>query len=366
MLRVKHIPALDGIRGIAILLVLIHHTIPGLIPGGFLGVDIFFVLSGFLITRLLVDEWGKTGSISLRRFYYRRLLRLGPALALFLLACALLMIYWYPHQAGMHPASLLWALLFATNWHVAFNYEGPTLTLITWSLSIEEQFYMVWPVTVLLLMRGGAGRKALIGLTALGVIAIAWRRYDLLYAYAPVPRRYFGTDTRADTLLVGCFVALLPSIAITARIKLYSIAASIGSIVALACLVSTSSTEDGVLYAGLFTVIALMVGVTIWALVNVRPVWLSAVFSFAPLRWFGRISYGLYLYHWLVVTFPLGNMPMWGSVLFKLGVSIGMAALSFYLIERPILSLKNRKKSVTATVPVDAKPFPLAASSSSA
>src|SRR5688500_4199596 len=144
----RHVPELDGLRGIAIIAVLVHHQLTSFsLKGGFLGVDLFFVLSGFLITGLLVSEFEKTGSISIRRFYMRRVLRLGPALALYLISCLLVAYYTQLISVSRQLKLMAIALLYSSSWRMAFGWD-PVLdtTVIIWSLSIEEQFYLVWPL----------------------------------------------------------------------------------------------------------------------------------------------------------------------------------------------------------------------------
>src|SRR5882724_3561789 len=211
--RAKHVPALDGLRGLAILLVITHHQlIPLSLKGGFLGVDLFFVLSGFLITTLLLAEFDTTKAISLKNFYARRALRLGPALLVYLLACLIV---------AYHSQLLEWtrelkliglALAYSTNWRMAFRWDA-TLdpTSIIWSLSIEEQFYLLWPLVFFACLMSKFRRSHIIAGLVFVVFSIMLHRYLLLRAGADLNRLYYGTDTRADAPLVGCLMALIPA-----------------------------------------------------------------------------------------------------------------------------------------------------------
>ena len=179
----RHVPELDGLRGVAIIVVLIHHQLTTfLLKGGFLGVDLFFVLSGFLITGLLLSEFEHTGSISIRKFYMRRVLRLGPALALYLIACVIVAYYTQQIISVQRQLKLIaYALLYSTNWRMAFDWD-PVLdpTAIIWSLSIEEQFYLVWPLLLFGCLALRLKRKFIaLGLVAV-IVAICLHRNSLL------------------------------------------------------------------------------------------------------------------------------------------------------------------------------------------
>lgn len=354
----RHVPELDGLRGIAIIAVLVHHQLtPFSLSGGFLGVDLFFVLSGFLITGLLMDEFEKTGSISLRNFYMRRSLRLGPALALYLLASLAV-----SHQRQLMSVAnqiklTVIALLYSTNWRLAFGWDS-TLdpTAIIWSLSIEEQFYLVWPLLVLGALALKLRRRALIAGLGLTILAVMLHRYRLSYDAVPLTRLYYGTDTRADALLVGCLIALLPITAIGSRTKRWLNIASIFSAAGLLYLIVASSFGDEFLYRGGFTGIALLAGILIFVAASSPPRLLSAILKWSLLRWFGRISYGLYLWHWLVVQntslYYLGYWEPWA----RLAIAVGIASASFYFVERPFNRLKSRFGMTPTVIRSDPRP----------
>jgi len=361
----KHIPELDGLRGLAILTVIIHHELtPFSLDGGFLGVDLFFVLSGFLITSLLLGEYLKTATISLKNFYMRRLLRLGPALATYL--CASLLVTWHNQLIDLNRQLKLvaYSLFYATNWRMAFRWDE-TLdpTAIIWSLSIEEQFYLIWPLLLFTCLAFKVRQKYIVAGLILVTFGIAINRYLLLAAGSDLTRLYYGSDTRADALLVGCLFAFLhvavPSWRLKAFVKAAGVACAIGGV----ALIATADFSDLFLYRGGFTIFALLAGVVIFSSANSPVRVLSILFSWRPLRWLGEISYGLYLWHWLVVrnvTFHfLGRLEPWS----KLGLALGIAAASFYLIEKPFNRMKTRfsaKTNSPRTTPIPITPAALA------
>lgn len=340
----KHVPELDGLRGIAILSVIIHHHLtPFSLRGGFLGVDLFFVLSGFLITRLLVGEFGKTASISLKNFYMRRLLRLGPALAIYLAASLLVTYYTQLIDLTRQLKLIAIAVFYSTNWRMAFGWDSSLdPTAIIWSLSIEEQFYLVWPLLLFGCLALKVKRRFIVAGLALVIIAILVHRYLLLEGGVDLTRLYYGTDTRADALLIGCLFAFINIQRVGLRTKNLLNVASVCSAFCLVFLISTADFSDQFLYRGGFTGIALLSGILIFVAANSPPRILSSALGWRPLRWFGEISYGLYLWHWLIVSstsfYSLGYWEPWA----RLGLALGITAASFYLVERPFNKLKTR------------------------
>jgi peptidoglycan/LPS O-acetylase OafA/YrhL len=340
----RHVPELDGLRGIAIITVLIHHQLtPFSLNAGFLGVDLFFVLSGFLITGLLLAEFEGTKTISLRNFYMRRVLRLGPALALYLIGCLAVTHYTQAISLTRQLKLIGIALIYSTNWRMAFGWDDVLdPTAIIWSLSIEEQFYLVWPLVLFGLFSLNVRRRYIAATLAIVITAILIHRFSLLNAGHELTRLYYGTDTRADALLMGCLFALVP-LRLDARLARTSLMiASVLSVVCLTYLIGSAEFTDRFLYAGGFTIVALAAGIVILAASTSQPPVLSAFFQWGPLRWFGHISYGLYLWHWLVVRntsfYYLGRAEPWAKLL----VAVGIASASFYLVEKPFNKLKKR------------------------
>jgi peptidoglycan/LPS O-acetylase OafA/YrhL len=357
---------LDGLRGLAILSVLAFHL--HLLPGGSLGVDIFFVLSGFLITALLAEEWQRRGSISLKAFYLRRSLRLLPAFLTLLLLLGFSSL-WIESadEARARRAEVIVAGCYIANWPNLHRTGMPTLGH-TWSLSVEEQFYLLWPVLFYGMLRLGLSRRQVLLFVCTGIVASALHRmvlYDLHRVFGPekaanVMRLYMGLDTRADTLLVGCLLGLLVSwdmLPRTQRFVFWVGIASLVSVVSLSYLSCYRCLDHSQYYHGLFTAVALMVGVIIVRLLS-RPSGLgSRVLESAPFVGAGRISYALYLFHIPIISWlrPAGlgwRFP--ATTLLVVGLTLASALLSYCCIERPCLRLKDRMRPRAATAPVDA------------
>jgi peptidoglycan/LPS O-acetylase OafA/YrhL len=350
---IRYQPALDGLRAFAVAAVIAYHFGAGWAAGGFLGVDAFFVLSGYLITTLLVTEFGRRGHINLPAFWARRARRLLPALLLVLAAIAL-------YAALLAPASQLDALrgdgisslFYFANWHFVLSGQSyfdlfslPSPMRHLWSLAIEEQFYLVWPLIVLACLRVGRGsRKVLVGACLVGIAASAVVM-AVLYEPSDPSRAYYGTDARAHTLLVGAALALLLMRRRPERRGSVLALHLAGLLAAGACLwawVSVSDQGSG-LYHGGSLVFAIAVAVVIASAVqpNRRSVWspLRAFLSLGVLRWIGVISYGLYLWHWpatVVLTETRTGLSGPALTAVRLAVTVGAATLSFYLVEQPI------------------------------
>jgi peptidoglycan/LPS O-acetylase OafA/YrhL len=366
---------LDGLRGLAVLLVLAGHL--RLVPGGFLGVDIFFVLSGFLITALLVEEWQQRGAISLPRFYGRRALRLLPAFFALLVACSLATwLFSPPEERAAFRKELAVAACYVANWQGLLRVGMPSLGH-TWSLSVEEQFYVLWPLTLLVLLRLGARRRHVILLVGAGIIVSAAVRVVLYRLHrAPGPekeanifRLYTGLDTRADALLVGCLLGLLASWGLLPRSRRFVTWSGWTSLVAVGALgyfVLNKCWEHAQFYYGLFTVVALLVAVILARLLAAPSRLASPLLESAPLVGVGRISYALYLFHmpilhWLRPTGLGWKYP--GQTMLAAGLSFAAAILSYHAIERPCLRLKHRLRGAPPAKPQaeEKAPLPLAA-----
>lgn len=342
---------LDGLRGIAILLVLAFHL--GIVPGGFLGVDLFFVLSGFLITRLLLEEWQETGTISFRRFYLRRALRLLPALAVMILACELYTYCFrtFEEWRSLHHEALV-AACYLSNWPTLHGVAMMTLGH-TWSLSMEEQFYLLWPIGLWVMLRAGWDRRS-IGLTVIGLIVavMGWR--SLQYAQRPatevervlqVLRLYMGFPTRVDTILVGCLVGLLTAgrkVPISRWGKPASMLAFPLAVVALGYMVGHSCLEHGQFYRGLFTGVAFLVGVILFRLLAGPVAIVSGILESAPLVGIGRLSYALYLFHVPILRWLPSLERRWAHAALALLLTLGCALVSYFAVEQPCLRLKDR------------------------
>ena len=346
--KLGHRSELDGVRGISILLVLFLHLGIGL-PGGFLGVDIFFVLSGFLITSLLVEEWDHKGSISLKAFYIRRVLRLMPALLALLIVtgCYALFFLDQAKAAGVYQGILL-TLSYVSNWIFAFYPSVRVGPLgITWSLAIEEQFYLVWPILLSLALKLRVRRRTILLVLIFAIAAVAMHRRALFGGGASVTRLYYATDTRADALLIGCLAALLLSWNLIPQSKYLRPVMHAFALVAVAFvayLAGTSAMQDAVLYRGFFTLVSLAIGVALIVLMMWPSNLVLSLLRFPALRWIGRVSYGLYLWHWPVREFMTSDIHKASPARIVCigGLALGITALSFYLVEKPFLRLKRK------------------------
>ena len=210
--RLAYMPELDGLRGVAIIGVMLAHAKVPFLKGGSIGVSIFFVLSGFLITTLLVQEFDRFQSISLKNFYMRRVIRLAPALiAMLIVFCLLSFVLLSKDRAYWNYTDSIIAVFYFSNWAKAFSIHPPDFLLHTWSLSVEEQFYMIWPIVLLLILRVSKHRyyAAIVAVTI--ALLSCFFRIFLCASGATIARLYFGLDTRIDGLMVGCTLGVVIS-----------------------------------------------------------------------------------------------------------------------------------------------------------
>jgi peptidoglycan/LPS O-acetylase OafA/YrhL len=331
-------PWLDGLRGIAILMVLAHHTEPVLLPRGWLGVDLFFVLSGFLITSLLIEEWKTEQRISFRLFYARRALRLFPALAVMLFVAALLM-YFLP-GVGQNYRSILYCATYVSNWIMALDLDKVSSTLIlTWSLSVEEQFYLVWPIMLYAALRWRL-RPCTMLITLAGLIVLVCTHRSILVAQgATVLRVAFASDTRADSLLAGCCVGVLANYGLLPGFSaLLRLMIGVLSVVFLLYLAGFGQPEG----VGLSLVAVFFAGLLALLLSN-PPKPLISVLSSKSLVWIGRLSYSLYLWHlYAYFAIQMSGVPQRFRILAAVPLAFALATASYYFIERPSLTFKAR------------------------
>ena len=350
--RLRYVPALDGLRALAVAAVFAYHAGLDWARGGFLGVDVFFVLSGYLITALLVREWRQEGRIDLRRFFRRRARRLVPALLALLVAVSVAVPVLAPDQAYRLRGDVLSALGYLTNWRLIFEHQSyfqamgrqPLLQHL-WSLAVEGQFYVVWPLVLLVLLRRWDARRLVWPILALaGASTILMAQ---LYRPGVDPSRlYYGTDTRAAALLIGAALACRPPrwrsrprMGLPRRAALEVASALALGVLALA--VVATSEFDAALYKGGFLAAAVVAGVLVAVATHPRG-WLGLVLGSRPLVWLGRRSYGIYLWFWpvMMLTRPHSDIPLTGAPLLglRIAVTLVLAAASYRLVERPLRS----------------------------
>ena len=361
-------PGLDGVRAIAVLAVIAYHLGAGWMRGGFLGVDLFMVLSGYLITSLLLLEHERSGRVSLGAFWQRRARRILPAVILLLTTLAAYSLLW---ATPVERASLRWDSLAAltswANWRFVYDGSGywaqfgpPSPLTHFWSLAVEEQFYVVWPLAVAAFLLVARGRRWVVaGLTAVGIAASAVAMALLFDPLAP-SRAYLGTDTRVQTLLVGALGAVLARpgphrLVIGARWS-----AALGGVAAVAVLAALVFVGDQTawMYRGGFTAFAVVALVLVVAAGEVSgPV--RRILGAPALVWIGRRSFGWYLWHWpLIVLLTPERLGVDGAgrVVVLLALTVVTAEISFRVVEQPVrtgaLRLRTRQLPVGALASV--------------
>jgi peptidoglycan/LPS O-acetylase OafA/YrhL len=347
-------PALDGVRGLAVSAVVLFHGGVATVPGGFLGVDTFFVLSGFLITSLLLAEYDREGRIRLLAFWGRRARRLLPAL-LVMLAVVTVAGRWLlaPDDERLLRGDALAALGYVANWRMIYRGAGyftqtaaPSVLQHTWSLGIEEQFYLVWPLAVAGVLGLSAGRRRVVIATCLAGIAASVGAAALLYRPDDVNRAYFGTDTRAQALLIGCALAVVaPKLTHRFVTAPLAVAGALGTV----WLWSHADGSAAWLYRGGFTAAALATGAVLVHAVTQPASVTARLLSRPPLVWLGKISYGVYLWHWPLFQYLSGErLGFAGGRLLALrcAATLAVAVASYWLVERPIRRQLRRPRSL--------------------
>jgi peptidoglycan/LPS O-acetylase OafA/YrhL len=339
--------------------VLLYHT--GVLPGGWIGVDTFFVLSGYLITSLLLAEHDRTGGIALKAFWGRRARRLLPALFLLLAGVGLFAAVVATAEARSVIRQDLWgALTYSSNWLDIVRGSGywetftqPSPLAHVWSLAIEEQFYLVWPLVAWWALRRG-GTRRLVTVAAAGAVVLAAWAIGLAWTGASVDRLYLGTDTRAPALLLG---AALGALRVgTARPELRR-AAHVAGPLGVALLAWAAFTLDGrdpEVYRGALLGVSLAGGLAVVGASQADGGWFGRVVGWRPLCVLGLLSYGIYLAHWpiLLAVQRWSHLGPWATTAVVAPLTIAAAAASYLAVEQPIRLRRSLAWSRPALLPV--------------
>ena len=348
--RLPYMPGLDGLRAIAVLAVFVYHFSNGggWLPGGFLGVDVFFVISGYLITSLLLSEFRKEGRVDLVAFWLRRARRLLPAVGVLIAVVMVAGAFFDFGQISTLRAQALASMAYVTNWDLILSHQSyfeefarPSLFRHLWSLAVEEQFYLLWPLVFAACMTRFGHRRLVVGVIA-GAIASSLLMAILFDPVNP-NRVFYGTDTRATPLLMGVALAFFWN---PERLKqqtgmLAPIALNVMGAIGLSMVVITFMTVhdyDIGLYHGGFLLLSLWTAMLIAALAHPAAS-IGRTIGNPGMRWLGLRSYSFYLWHWpvLELTRPGIDVPLHGPILFalQLGLTLALADLSYRYVEQP-------------------------------
>jgi peptidoglycan/LPS O-acetylase OafA/YrhL len=352
----RYIAGLDGLRAIAVLAVIVYHLNVGWAQGGLLGVGVFFTLSGYLSTDLLLEHWGKTGGLGLANFWIRRARRLLPALVVMLAVVITWVALLHRTQLGDLRGNVVAATLYMSNWwlivqHVSYfaRFGPPSPLGHLWSLSVEEQFYLIWPWLLLLGLRfiperGRARTRPRLATATLILAAASAAEMALLYHPGFDPSRiYDGTDTRAFGLLIGAALAMMwPSRRRRADTTVGTRRALDGvgvvGLVVVGLLIWRTSQYSAFLYRGGLLILSLATAAIVLAVVYPGSV-LGRYLGMRPLRWLGVRSYGIYLWHYPIIVLTTRSVQRGFDLpraSLQVGATLVVAALSWRFVEEPI------------------------------
>jgi peptidoglycan/LPS O-acetylase OafA/YrhL len=348
--RFPYLPGIDALRAIAVLAVFLYHAQVSWMPGGFLGVDVFFVISGYLITSLLLREFRRGGHVRLGRFWLRRAQRLLPAVGVLIAVCMIAAAILEPDRIDSLRGDALSSLFYFANWHFVYShqsyfeqFQAPSLFTHLWSLSVEEQFYLFWPLVFASGMKLFGRGKLMLGVLAgaLGSVVLAWVLFD---PGADASRIYYGTDTHAVGLLGGVALALVWSPIELRRRKTGPLVGPILDVVGVLALAYVVLSfihvhdYDLALWHGGYLWLALVTTVLLAVLAHPASS-LGASLGKAPVLWLGLRSYSFYLWHWpvLVLTRPGVdvNLPKGILIPLQLVAVLVLADLSYRFVELP-------------------------------
>lgn len=325
-------PVLDGIRCTAVLMVMAFHASMPRMGGGYLGVDVFFVLSGFLITSILQGEIDRSGSIDVKRFYMRRLLRLAPALSLMLAAYLLMAPFAWPEipfRTDLRDAGL--AFFYLADYSSALA-GIPVKLRHSWSLAVEEHFYLAWPLLLIILNRRLDRRQMMWTLAAMYVVFTAWRIYCDLQGSSGYTHSYYRFDTRLSGLVIGALLSLFLSSRAHLQISRSDLLALLALLIVAGCTWHYTVNSQAALIYGITAVELATVALIIIAM-NAPTARTCAILSHPVPTYIGRMSYGMYLWHYPIFVYLWGHWP-WYWILPVGGVlTFGLAVISYHTIE---------------------------------
>lgn len=352
----RYSPSLDGLRGLAVLAVIGFHS-TGVVAGGFLGVDVFFVISGYLITRLLLAEHHENSRIDLRAFYVRRVLRLGPALVVALIIAAALSVGPLAHTFTVPRwTAFATTLSYSANWLEVFRPESAGPLIHTWSLAIEEQFYLLWPPLLVVLLQRGSKTSSLATALAIAALGVVAARAICFAGFQDQAQSFwFATPLRADGLLFGC---ALGAFAFDRSLPRISSAASVGALLGLIALFVSAPNQYGAFsILGGLAIAAALTCVLVTTSASDRGL-VSRALAVQPLVLIGRVSYGLYLFHFMIFEWIRGTaLTTEAQYVAGFGLTAIVAGLSYLVVERPALRFKERVHLAIARRTAPAHPW---------
>ena len=347
-------PYLDGLRGIAVLLVFVFHAARAGLPGGFIGVDVFFVLSGYLITRILISQHKRTGRIRIADFYARRMRRLMPAVILLVLVVVVREALWGDAlELANRLKDAVATLFYVENWNLIaqadqyFQESGAASPLRhAWSLSIEEQFYVLWPVVLVPILAIGRKQPARSLVVVMTLAAVSALAMAVIFDPGLIARAYYGTGTRVHQPLVGAVLAMVmfrsrPDVDSPPRSRHLWPILAVSALGGLAVAARLLTGDSAAYFRGGSLLVAVLTAVMILALERSPEGWASTALGWNPLKQLGRISYGFYLWHWPIIlwlTAPEG-FSFWERRVVNLaqfGLTLAVSLASFVILEDPI------------------------------